>query len=139
MHAMAKAGDPPFGRKPQDLQVEVCDGSRLVSDFPGIEYKRKRDELEHEENSRAGKASGVKRREEPRPNPIIEFIEKKLKLPDISGRAMVAALKAVAENGLADGSIMSDDRKAFVVMDNGKVKNRLAMTSVPATISRLRK
>jgi hypothetical protein len=48
MHAMAKTNDPPFGppfgRKPQDLQVQVHDGSRPVSDFPGIEDKRKRDE-----------------------------------------------------------------------------------------------
>jgi len=34
---------------------------------------------------------------------------------------------------------MLDDGTAFVVMDNGKVKNRLAITSVPATVSRIKK
>lgn len=145
---MAKPDDPPFGQKPPDLQVQVHDWSTPVSNFPGIEYKRegdkKRDELEskrkHEENSRAGIASGEKRREEPSPNPITEFITNKLKRdPDISGRVMVATLKAVAENGFADGSIrMSDDGKAFVVIDNGKVINRLKETSVAATLSKLK-
>jgi hypothetical protein len=134
---MAKPDDPPppFGRK-QQQELIAHDWHKPISDFPEITQTALR-----KKNKRAGKASGEKRRKEPSPNPITDFIKKKLNRdPDISGRAMVAALKAVAENGLADGSIiMSDDGKAFVVMDNGKVKNLLAMTSVPATISRLRK
>ena len=50
------------------------------------------------------------------------------------------ALKVEAQTGNADGRItMSDDGTAFIVTDNGKVKNRLAITSVPATVSRLKK
>jgi predicted GTPase len=48
MRAMARVDNPPFGRKPQDLQVQVHDGSRPVSDFPGIEDKRKRDAAQAE-------------------------------------------------------------------------------------------
>jgi hypothetical protein len=94
-----------------------------------------------EKASRGGIASGEKRREAPSPNPIIESMTKKLdRDPNISGRDMVAALKAVAENGLADGSIiMSADSSAFVVMDNERERYRLAVKSVPPTISRLRK
>jgi hypothetical protein len=121
---MAKADDPPVGRKPQDLQVQVHDGSRPVSDFPGIEFKRegdkKRDELEskHEENLRAGIASGEKRREEPRPNPITEFITNKLKRdPDISGRAMVAAFRAEAENAHGDGHARTGVRMSPVARE----------------------
>jgi hypothetical protein len=95
-----------------------------------------------EKASGAGVASGEKRREEPRPSPIIEFITDKLtRTRDISSRDMVDALKAEAENGLADGRIiMSADGTAFVVTDDaGKEINRLAKESVASTISRLRK
>jgi hypothetical protein len=141
MRAMAKADNPPFGRKQQDWKIH--EWSRPVSDLDlrGIRDKAVED-ADHAKSSFAGKASGEKRREACReaPNPITEFITNKLKRdPDISGRATVVALKAVAENGLADGNIiMSDDGKAFVVMDNGKVKNRLKKTSVAATLSRLK-
>jgi hypothetical protein len=94
-----------------------------------------------EKASDAGVASGDSRRENPSPSPIIEFIEQKLKRDrDISNADMVAALRAEAENGLTDGRItMSADGEAFVVMDKGEERHRLAIKSVPATVSRLRK
>jgi hypothetical protein len=92
-------------------------------------------------DSKGGNASVKNRRETPNPSPIIKFMTKKLNRDrHVSSADMVAALKAVAENGLADGSIItSADDSAFIVMDNGKEKNRLKITSVPATLSALRK
>jgi hypothetical protein len=96
-----------------------------------------RDLTKHEAAVALGKKSVEKRREAPSASPIIKFMRKKLdRNRNISSADMVAALKDEAEN--ADGRIeMSDDDTAFVVIDNGK--HRLAITSVPATISRLRK
>jgi hypothetical protein len=95
-----------------------------------------------EQGKRGGKASGDKRREESNPSPIVEFITNKLtRTPDISGRDMVTALKNEAKNArVSGGFVMSADGTAFVVvMDNGEEKHRLAITSVPMTVSRHRK
>jgi hypothetical protein len=139
---MAKVNNPPFGLKQRNLEVQDhWFPPRPVSDRDLQEISDKAaEEAVRAKDSRAGKASGEKRREEPSPAPIIEFIKKKLnRARDISSRDMVAALKAEAKNAHASGGIeMSDDGKAFVVMDNGKVKNRLAIRSVPATLSRLK-
>ena len=99
------------------------------------------DLAKHEAAVVLARKSVVKRRETPTPNPIIEFMEKKLKRDwGISSADMGDALKVEAQTGNADGRItMSDDGTAFIVTDNGKVKNRLAITSVPATVSRLKK
>jgi hypothetical protein len=137
---------PPF-LKPRDpwfidppTKTATAINEAINRDLPEIIRKAK-DEAAREKASRGGTASGKKRREAPRPNPIIEFIEKKLKRDWGTSNADIGdALKVEAQTGNADGSItMSDDGTAFVVMDNGKVKNRLAITSVPAKVSRLRK
>jgi hypothetical protein len=57
--------------------------------------------------------------------------------PEISNREMVTALKNEAKSARASGDfMMSTDSKAFIVI--GKERHRLAITSVPATISRLK-
>jgi hypothetical protein len=97
------------------------------------------DLAKHEAAVVLGRKSADKRRETPSPNPILGSIQKKLNRDwDISSADMVDALKAEADT---DGPIeMSNDDKAFVVIgDDGKEKNRLAIKSVPSTISRLRK
>ena len=127
---MAKADDPPFGKNQPDLNVQAK--WRITDrDIPAIREGALR------WNARRG---GTTKRQIAT-SPIVKFLTNKLKrTPDISGRAMVDALKAEAENGGDDGSItMSADGEAFVVINGDEVINRLAITSVPATISRLRK
>jgi hypothetical protein len=138
---MAKVDNPPFGHKQRDL--EVHEWSRPVSDLdiPAIKDKAVCEAV-RKKASHAGKVGVEKRREAPRSNPIIEFITNKLKRTrDISSRDMEAALKDEAENAnVSEDIMMSPDGTAFVVMDNGgKEKNRLAITSLPPTISRIRK
>jgi hypothetical protein len=129
------------GQGVHEQMMDVLAGWPGTEEYDAAVGEKAAEEADSKKGSDGGKASGDKRRKEPSPNPIIDFITKKLKRDrDISGCDMVAALKAEAENGLADGHIiMSADGTAFVVMDNAKEKNRLATTSVPATVSRLRK
>ena len=129
---MAKADNPPFGRKQQDLKVH--EWSRPVSD---LDFRAIGDKVIREKNrfARLGKRYEA-------PNPIIKFMTKKLKRGSgISSSDMVAALKGDAETPNGDAYLtMSPDGTAFEFIDDkGKVKNRLKITSVPATLSKLRK